>query len=165
MITLFEVRDACPVPPLATGSVPVTPVVNGSPVALVRVADEGVPKAPPVKYNDPAPVSSEITPANSAEVVDDSADILSEVVTKVFDEGIAVPLIELAVADPISGATKNGEVFITKTEPDPVCEATDVALPTEVIGPVRLAFVVTVEALPEIDPVINSEKVFDPAMD
>jgi hypothetical protein len=32
------------VPPLATGSVPVTPVVSGSPVAFVRVADAGVPK-------------------------------------------------------------------------------------------------------------------------
>ena len=31
-------------PPLAAGSVPVTPVVRGSPVALVSVAAEGVPK-------------------------------------------------------------------------------------------------------------------------
>jgi hypothetical protein len=34
-----------PVPPFATGSVPVTPVVKGSPVALVSVTEEGVPKA------------------------------------------------------------------------------------------------------------------------
>jgi hypothetical protein len=33
-----------PVPPLATGSVPVTPVLKGRPVAFVRVADVGVPK-------------------------------------------------------------------------------------------------------------------------
>jgi hypothetical protein len=33
-----------PVPPLATGRVPVTPVVIGSPVALVNVPDAGVPK-------------------------------------------------------------------------------------------------------------------------
>jgi hypothetical protein len=32
-----------PVPPLATGSVPVTPVVKGSPVALVKVPLDGVP--------------------------------------------------------------------------------------------------------------------------
>lgn len=31
------------VPPLAMGSVPVTPVVNGRPVALVRTATDGVP--------------------------------------------------------------------------------------------------------------------------
>ena len=31
------------VPPLAIGSVPVTPVVNGKPVAFVKVTDVGVP--------------------------------------------------------------------------------------------------------------------------
>ena len=41
---------AVPVPPLATGKRPVTPVVSGRPVALVKVADDGVPKAPPVEY-------------------------------------------------------------------------------------------------------------------
>ena len=44
--TLFAVRVAEPVPPLATGSVPVTPVVRGKPVALVKVPLDGVPKAP-----------------------------------------------------------------------------------------------------------------------
>ena len=33
-----------PVPPLAIGNVPVTPVVKGSPVAFVSTAVEGVPK-------------------------------------------------------------------------------------------------------------------------
>lgn len=33
-----------PVPPLATGSVPVTPVVSGKPVAFVNVPDVGVPR-------------------------------------------------------------------------------------------------------------------------
>ena len=33
-----------PVPPLATGKVPVTPVVKGKPVALVRTAADGVPR-------------------------------------------------------------------------------------------------------------------------
>ena len=36
-------------PPFATGSKPVTPVVKGSPVALVRTPDAGVPKAGLVK--------------------------------------------------------------------------------------------------------------------
>jgi len=35
-----------------------------------------------------------------------------------------------------------GEVFITNVEPVPVCEATEVALPELVIGPVRFALVV-----------------------
>jgi hypothetical protein len=34
-----------PVPPLATGKVPVTPVVKGSPVQEVKVPEAGVPKA------------------------------------------------------------------------------------------------------------------------
>ena len=34
-----------PVPPFPTGKVPVTPVVKGSPVAFVSVADAGVPRA------------------------------------------------------------------------------------------------------------------------
>ena len=34
-----------PVPPLATGRVPVTPVDKGSPVAFVSVAEAGVPRA------------------------------------------------------------------------------------------------------------------------
>jgi hypothetical protein len=36
-----------PVPPLATGKVPVTPVESGNPVALVNTPDAGVPNAPP----------------------------------------------------------------------------------------------------------------------
>ena len=38
------VEVVTPVPPLATGNVPVTPVVKGKPVALVNVAEVGVPK-------------------------------------------------------------------------------------------------------------------------
>ena len=46
-MTLFAVRVDAPVPPLATGKVPVTPVDKGSPVKLVAVPLDGVPKAPP----------------------------------------------------------------------------------------------------------------------
>ena len=38
---------AVPVPPLAIGNKPVTPVVSGRPVKFVAVPDEGVPRAPP----------------------------------------------------------------------------------------------------------------------
>ena len=40
------VEDVTPVPPFATGKVPVTPLANGSPVALVSVPEDGVPRAP-----------------------------------------------------------------------------------------------------------------------
>jgi hypothetical protein len=43
-----------PVPPLATGNVPVTPVVKGKPVKLVAVPEDGVPKAPPLTKYEPA---------------------------------------------------------------------------------------------------------------
>ena len=64
-------------------------------------------------------------------------------------------LTEVAVATPKVGVTKVGEVFITKVLPVPVCEATEVALPTEVMGPVKLASVVTVAALPVMLPTIG----------
>jgi len=44
------------VPPFATGNVPVTPVVRGSPVAFVSVADAIVPK--PIEF----PLASKYTP-------------------------------------------------------------------------------------------------------
>jgi hypothetical protein len=61
--------DVEPVPPLATGSVPVTPVVSGSPVAFVKVPDVGVPKIGVTNVGlvlntrDPLPVSLEIIAA------------------------------------------------------------------------------------------------------
>ncbi len=42
------------------------------------------------------------------------------------------------------GVTRVGEVSTTNFVPVPVWEAMDVALPTEVMGPVKLALVVTV---------------------
>jgi hypothetical protein len=53
MVTLVPATKAgvaVPVPPLATGNKPVTPVVKGKPVKLVAVPLEGVPKAPPLEY-------------------------------------------------------------------------------------------------------------------
>lgn len=53
--TLPEPVDVVtPVPPLATGNVPVTPVVRGRPVTFVIVPEEGVPKTPPFTTGAPA---------------------------------------------------------------------------------------------------------------
>jgi hypothetical protein len=71
-----------PVPPLATANVPVTPVVNGNPVQFVSVPELGVPNAGVTNVglvlntNKPDPVSSEITPANSDELVAANTDNL-----------------------------------------------------------------------------------------
>ena len=48
IITLFAVNVDKLVPPLAIGSVPVTPVVKGRPVKFVAVPLKGVPNGPPV---------------------------------------------------------------------------------------------------------------------
>ena len=59
-----------PEPRLATGRLPVTPVVSGSPVALVSTPALGVPrlgvtsKGDVANTNAPEPVSSDITPAS-----------------------------------------------------------------------------------------------------
>jgi hypothetical protein len=45
VVKLTKVVEVDPVPPLAIGSVPVTPVVKGKPVALVSVTEDGVPSA------------------------------------------------------------------------------------------------------------------------
>ena len=56
---------------------------------------------------------------------------------------------------PIFGVVKVGDACMTNVDPVPVCAATAVALPVLVIGPVRLALVVTVPAVnPAAVPVI-----------
>ena len=67
-------RDVIPVPPLAVGSVPVTPVVKGKPVADVKTKAVGVPSAGVTKVgevantNEPEPVSSVTAAAKLAEL-------------------------------------------------------------------------------------------------
>ena len=66
--TLFTANVVEPVPPLPTGSVPVTPVVNGRPVRLVATPDVGVPNKGVIKVGlvalttvpVPVPVYSEL---------------------------------------------------------------------------------------------------------
>ena len=48
----LAVRLVIPVPPFPTGKVPVTPVVNGRPVAFVRVTEDGVPNAGVTKVGE-----------------------------------------------------------------------------------------------------------------
>lgn len=67
----------------------------------------------------------------------------------------AVPVRLVATPDagvPSAGAVKVGDVCMTNVDPVPVCEATDVVFPTDVIGPVRFALVVTVAAFPVVLP-------------
>ena len=69
-----------PVPPLATGRVPVTPVVKGSPVKLVATPEVGVPKRGVTKVGEvaktaaPVPVSSDSKVNSCKEVVEAKTD-------------------------------------------------------------------------------------------
>ena len=78
---------------------PDTPVEIGRPVQLVSVPEDGVPKAGVVRTGDvantksPLPVSSDITPANSADEVAACTLSLSVVTTSVLLVGIVVELI------------------------------------------------------------------------
>jgi len=78
---------------------PDTPVEIGSPVQLVRVPEDGVPKAGVTRVGEdantkaPLPVSSDITPANSADEVAACTFSLSVVTTSVLLVGIVVELI------------------------------------------------------------------------
>ena len=51
-MTLLAVRVVKLVPPLATESVPVTPVVSGKPVALVKTRADGVPRSGVTKVGE-----------------------------------------------------------------------------------------------------------------
>lgn len=63
-------KEETPLPPLATGKIPVTPVVSGSPVQFVSVPDVGVPNKGVTSVGDvektrfPVPVAPvEVTPS------------------------------------------------------------------------------------------------------
>jgi hypothetical protein len=90
--TLLAGSVAAPIPPFVTGSVPVTPVVSGKPVAFVSVADEGMPSAGVTKVgllantSAPLPVSSVTAAASCAEVA-----------TKVLDARLSVLFVSVAV--------------------------------------------------------------------
>ena len=61
---------------------------------------------------------------------------------------------EVPVATPITGVVKVGLICTTNVVPVPVWAAIEVALPAEVMGPVRLALVVTFPAVnPDAVPV------------
>jgi len=151
------VEVVTPVPPLATGSVPVTPVDKGSPVKLVAVPLDGVPSTPPLTKGAPA------EPTFTARAV---ATPVPKPDTPVAI-GSPVAFVKVAlVGVPRIGVTNVGEVANTLA-PLPVSsvkaaakfaevnEPKDVALPTEVTAPVKLAFVVTLPAVkPDAVPVI-----------
>ena len=147
------VNVVSPVPPFATGSVPVTPVVKGNPVALVRVTLVGVPNigvtnvGDVANTKDPEPVSSVTADAKLAEdgVAKNVATPVPSPDTPV-DKGKPVALVNVTlVGVPRIGVTNVGEVLKT-TEPVPV----DVVTPvpprlTATVAPFHVAEVIDPE--------------------
>ena len=116
-----------PVPPLANGKIPVTPVVNGKPVALVKVPEAGVPNTGAVKVGEVKVLFVKVSvPANVAKVPDAAGKVIAVLVPATAGaEIVAVPevdpakAIDVAEATPNTGVTKVGEVAKTKS-PEPV---------------------------------------------
>lgn len=122
-----------PVPPLATGSVPVTPVVKGKPVKFVATPDAGVPSAGVTsvglvaKTKAPVPVSPVTAAAKLAEegVPKKVATPVPKPLTPVL---IGSPVALVKVADdgvPRAGVTSVGEF-----------DNTVLPVPVEVVTPV-----------------------------
>ena len=120
-----------PVPPLANGKVPVTPVVNGNPVAFVKVPEAGVPNTGAVKVGLVKVLFVKVSvPAKVAKVPDAAGKVMAVPVPATAGaEMVAVPEVApekpilVAVATPKVGVTKVGLVAKTKA-PVPVSSVT-----------------------------------------
>lgn len=122
-----------PVPPLAIGKVPVTPVVKGKPVALVNTPDAGVPKAGEVNVGDVNVLFVKVSvPVKVAKVPEALGKVMVVVPAQAGAANVAVPEIKpsnamlVAEATPKVGVSKVGEDANTKA-PDPVSLVTAVA--------------------------------------
>jgi len=128
---------ARPVPPLVTGKVPVTPVVSGKPVALVRTSVEGVPRFGVVsvgevpKTNAPLPVSSGTAVIRFAlDGVASQAAIPVPSPETPVEIGSPVAFVSVPLAGvPRIGAMSVGPLFRTTVLPVPVVVAALIAVP------------------------------------
>lgn len=127
-------RLVIPVPPLATGNVPVTPVVRGKPVAFVNVALDGVPSAGVTNVGDvantnaPEPVSPVTAAARFAEL-GVARNVSTPVPRPVTPVEIGRPVAFVSVAAdgvPKSGVVSAGLVANTNA-PEPVSPVTAAA--------------------------------------
>ena len=116
-----------PVPPLARGKVPVTPVDSGKSVALVNTKVVGVPKLGVVNIGDVNVLLVKVSvPAKVAKVPEAAGRVIAVPVPATAGaEMVAVPDVEpvnateVAEAAPKVGVTRVGEVANTKA-PEPV---------------------------------------------
>ena len=121
-------------PPAKASDAPVAAPISG----VVSVGVSCITNVVPVPVCAPIAVALPVLvigPVRSALVVTVAASVALPAVSPA-----AVPVRFVATPAegvPRSGVTSVGDVFITNVVPVPVCDATDVASPTLVIGPVR----------------------------
>jgi len=142
---------------LVTGRLPVTPVVSGKPVRLVAVPLDGVPNAPPLtKFPLAVPVNAavivpavklpEASRATIALAVFADAAVVAELLTFNAVEMVANFVSTMPAAALMSAFTIAPAVI-------------DVAFPIEVIGPVKLAFMVAVPVAFPVPPLATGNAV------
>lgn len=115
-----------PVPPFAIGKIPITPLVNGKPMALVNVPEAGMPNAGAVKMGAVKVLFVKVSvPAKVAKVPEAPGKVIVVVPATAGAAKVAVPEVDpakptlVAEAAPKVGVTNVGEVENT-TEPVPV---------------------------------------------
>ena len=109
-----------PVPPLAIGSVPVTPVVRGNPVALVNVTLVGVPNTGVTNVGE---VLSTLLPEPVDVVTPVPPLVTPNVPVTPVVRGNPVALVKVTlVGVPNIGVTNVGDVAKATTVPEPVVE-------------------------------------------
>ena len=135
----------CPVPPLAIGSVPVTPVDRGSPVALVRVPLLGVPKAPPLTTKapaDPTAVPSAVNTPVPVVVVLGAAPapppIINALAASAVELAQVLALEKYTTPPEVPATVKAGVVVGVATVIRPPVNETDVTVPDPPPPPVAL---------------------------
>lgn len=127
---------AIPVPPFATGKMPVTPVVSGSPVAFVSVSTDGVPRAGVTSVGElektkaPEPVSSDTAAA------------------RLNDEGVARNVATPEPSPEMPEATGSPVAFVSVTDDGvPNAGVTSVGLLAKTLLPVPVLVTLTTSLL------------------
>ena len=125
-----------PVPPLAAGRIPVTPVVSGKPVALVSVPEEGVPSAPPLTTKAPAePVltPSAVTTPVPVVMVEGAMPapppIISAFAVNAAEVAHVVALLKYGMPPEVPATVRAGVVVAVATLIIPPVNETDVTVP------------------------------------
>jgi hypothetical protein len=122
-----------PVPPLATGRVPVTPVDRGKPVAFVRVAALGVPRSGVTSAGLVAKTRAPVPVVVEAETPP-TVKLWATIELALIDTGITAPMFVPLIEPPwITGEVRIG-LSDSTTEPDPV--AVVLPVPPYMIGSV-----------------------------